>query len=173
MDEEKQEEQGPKKMSTKQFWIRFAIWTVIAVLTPIGFLFYRYDMFVKVHTTESDSYSITGWGIFACIIVAIFLLYVVREAKKGLPYGSMFSQCIDGYSLLIPMVIVILILDSIKDSIAAFEQVMIVLTVCEAVAVPINPMRRWAWEHNIEMKGHFLTDVISKALSKNNTDSKK
>ena len=167
MEEEKE---TPQKMSTKQFWVRFVAWVVIAVLAPIGFMFYRYDMFVKVHVEEAESISMTGWGVFACIIVAVFLLYVIREAKKGMPYGSMFSQCVDGYTLLIPMIILIFILDSIKDNIAAFEQVMIFLTICEAIAVPINPMRRWAFEHNIEMKGNFLVNAISKAIKKSNDD---
>lgn len=162
-----------KKMSAKQFWIRFVIWVLIAIIAPIGFMFYKYDMIVKVHTNESDSYSVTGWGVLACIIVAFFLLYVVKEARKGMPYGSMVSQCIDGYALLIPAIIFIFLLDSIKDSIAAFEQVMIALVICEAVAVPINPMRRWAWEHNIEMKGNFFVNVISKALNKTENKDKK
>jgi hypothetical protein len=159
-------EEESKKMSKKQFWTRFSLWILFAVLVPIGFLFYRYDLFVAVHTDESDGYRLTGWGIFSCVLVAIFLLYIVREAKKGMPYGSMFSQCVDGYSALIPVLIMIFILNGIKNNVDAFEQVMIVLFVSEAIAVPINPMRRWAWEHNIEVTGNFLGNVIRKAMGK-------
>ena len=164
-----------KKMSTKEFWIRFGIWVTVAILCPIGFMFYRFDMIVKTHTEASDGYAMTGWGVFAIIIVAVFLLYVIKEARKGLSYGSMLSQCIDGYALLIPVILIIFLLDAIKDNIAAFEQVLIVLAICEAVAVPINPMRRWALEHNIEMKGNFFTNVIGKGIkkSKENSEDKK
>ena len=159
-------EEGSGKMSTKQFWIRFAIWITFAVLIPIGFLFYRYDLFVRVHTEEADGYQVTGWGVLACVIFAVFLIYVIREAKKGMPYGSMFSQCVDGYTALIPVLILIFVLNGIKDNIEAFEHVMIVLFLSEAVAVPINPMRRWAWEHNIEMTGNFLGSVLRKVVGK-------
>lgn len=159
-------EKDEKKMSLRQFWIRLSIWITFAILIPIGFLFYRYDLFVRVHTEEADGYQITGWGIFACILFSLFILYIIREAKKGMPYGSMFSQCVDGYSALIPVLIMIFILNGIKDNIDAFEQVMIVLLISEAIAVPINPLRRWAWEHNIEVTGSFLGSVIKKAINK-------
>lgn len=162
--------ENKNKMSGKQFWIRFVIWIAVAILAPIGFMFYKYDMIVKTHTEASDGYSMTGWGVLGCIIVTVFLLYVIHEAKKGLSYGSMLSQCIDGYALLIPGVVLIFLLDAIKDNIAAFEQVLIAFVICEAIAVPINPMRRWAFEHNIEMKGHFFTDIISKAIKKSKTE---
>ena len=41
-----------KKMTKTEFWVRFAIWCLIAVIAPIGFMVYRFDLFVKVHVEE-------------------------------------------------------------------------------------------------------------------------
>ena len=150
-----------RKMSKKEFWIRLGIWIVFAVVAPIGFLAWRYGLF-----TASDGVrvSLNGWGILAVIIIGFFLLYVIKEAKRGMPEGSMFVQCLNGYGLLIPLVLCVLILEAIKSNIGYLEQVLIVLIVCEAIAIPINPMPKWAVQNNLDRGGKFLSSAIKKAL---------
>lgn len=150
-----------RKMSKKEFWLRLAAWAAFAVMAPIGFLAWRYGLF-----TASDGVrvSLNGWGILAVIIIGFFLLYVIKEAKRGMPEGSMLVQCLNGYGLLIPLVLCILILESIKSNIDYLEQVLIVIVVCEAIAIPINPMPRWAVQNNLERGGNFLSTAIKRAL---------
>lgn len=155
-----------KKMTKVEFWVRFAIWCLIAVIAPIGFMVYRFDLFVKVHVEESDGYQMTGWGIIGIIIIAFFLMYIIKQAKKGMSYGSMACQCIDGYSALIPVVLITILLESIKGNIEAFEQVLIALIICEAIAIPINPMRRWAFENNIEIHEGIIVSSLKKVFGK-------
>jgi cation transport ATPase len=155
------EEADSHKMSRKEFWIRFSLWISFAVIAPIGFLAWRYGLFTS---SEGAKTSLNGWGILAVIILGIFFIYMIKEAKKGMPEGSMLVQCLDGYGILIPLVLLILLLDGIKDSIAYFEEVLIVLVVCEGIAVPINPMRKWAAQNNIERGSNLLSSSIKKAL---------
>lgn len=150
------------RMSRKQFWIRFALWVVFAVVVPVAFLAWRYGLF---STREGSETSMTGWGIVAIIIIAVFLLKLLNEAKKGLPEGSMLAQCLDGYKWEIPLVLIIFMLENIKNNVDALEETLIVLAVSEAIAIPINPMRRWAYENKIERNGSFLKKVLSEAIS--------
>ena len=156
-----------KKMSKKEFWIRFSLWVLFAIVAPIGFLAWRYGLFTL---REGAKTSLNGWGILAVIILGIFFIYMIKEAKKGMPEGSLLVQCIDGYGLLIPMVLLILLLDGIKESINYFEEVLIVLVICEGIAVPINPMRKWAAQNKIERSGNFLKSILKAAIKESKSD---
>lgn len=164
---EEKELHPPKKMSAGEFWTRFAFWTLFSVMVPIGFIAWRFGLFkLTDNTAQTASLKLSGWGIIGVIIVGLFILAIIRQAKKGLAYGSMLCQCIDGYSLLIPLLLAILLIDGIKDNIDKFEQILIVTLVSEAIGIPINPMRRWAMEHNIERSSNILTKIIKEAIKK-------
>lgn len=166
-ESEEKELHPPKKMTTGEFWIRFSLWTLFAVVVPIGFIAWRFGLFKPTdNTVQTTSLKLSGWGIIGVIIIGIFILAIIRQAKKGLPYGSMLCQCIDGYSLLIPLLLAVLVIDGVKDNIDKFEQILIVTLVSEAVGIPINPMRRWAMEHNIERSSNILTKIIKEAIKK-------
>lgn len=169
MDEEEEKKEGVSKeekpaykpMSAKQFWIRFAIWFVFAVVAPIVFLGCRFGLFTQREGTQT---SATGYGILAIAIVTVAAIYVMKEARKGLNDGNMLAQCIDGFCALLPVVVLILIIDASKDSIAAFEDFLIFFVVSEAIAVPVNPMRRWAEEHHIERGKSITMDIVKEAI---------
>lgn len=164
MPEEKTE--TSEKMSKKQFWIRFSLWALFAAIIPVGFIIYKYGLFVPANTTTKAQYQLSGWGIISIVIVAIFLLVLLKDAMKGLPNGSMIKQCVKGIGMLIPLFLFILMINSIKDSIEAFEEVLIVLLVSELVAVPINPFPKWATQNNIDMTENIIVKSIKKALGK-------
>lgn len=155
-----------KKMSKRQFWIRFCLWSLFAVVAPIAFLAWRYGLFTTVQSEAQVKTSLSGWGIMAVIIVSFFLLYIVKEAKKSVPKSSMLSQCLDGYSLLIIPFLLVLMLESIKDNIENFIELLIAIIICEAIAIPINPMRRWAFENKIDIQTNIISEAIKSALGK-------
>lgn len=165
MAEEKAEKTS-EKMSKKQFWVRFSLWALFAAIVPVAFIIYKYGLFVPADTQAKSEYQLSGWGILAIAIVAIFLLILLKDAMKGLPNGSMIKQCVKGVGALIPLFLLILMINSVKDSIESFEQVMIVLFVSELVAVPINPFPKWAAQNNIDMTENIIVRSIRKALDK-------
>ena len=78
----------------------------------------------------------------------------------------MFRQCIDGYSALIPLIILIIAIDAVKANIGKLETFLIFLAICEAVAIPVNPLRKWAEQHNIEIAENFLMKCIKRAIGR-------
>ena len=141
------------KMSKKEFWIRFGIWFALAVVAPFAYIFHEYGLF-----RDSSPRRLSGWGIIAIIFVAIMMMAILRQARQGMPKGSMVRQCIDGYSLLVPIIVVILIIEVTKDKIEGFERFLIFMVACEAIAVPINPMPKWGAINNVE----FLSGIFEK-----------
>ncbi len=167
-EEEKKEEKIPdpvgdetQKMSKKQFWIRFSLWCVFSTIIPIVYIAVRYNIFTNVDA----GMKLSGWGIVATIIIAIFLIRLINSAKKYFPKHTMIAQCIDGYLILLPLVLLALLIHVIKENIGAFENVLVVFIISNAIAVPLNPLRRYGFEHNIEFASGFLTNSIKKALS--------
>lgn len=148
------EEQQQATMSRKEFFIRLGVWSAFAVIIPIIFIAVRYGLFSDSGT------SLSGWGITAVVIACAFFMYIMKSAKKGLPEGSMLRQCIDGFAALIPVLGLLLLLHSIKNTVDCFEQVLVVVLLCEAVAVPVNPMPKWAAQHKEEKVDGFIKRLV-------------
>lgn len=126
----------------KKFVIRFILFTLFACILPFTFIAWRYELFAKV-----DEMSLTGWGIIGILIIAIFCVYVLSAIKKGMPY-SMFTQVVNGIMKVeLPLIMVYLMLSNIQYTIELFLQCLVCVIVCEAIAIPINPLPKWIKEN--------------------------
>jgi hypothetical protein len=163
---------GYKFMTKKEFWIRFSIWVTISLILPLAFIMWKFDVFHAQAEGTTDR-RITGWGVICVMIMGWFIIKLVEEVKAGFHKGSMARQCLDGIRWLIPLFILIFVLDNLKDNIADVETFLIVFVACEAVAIPINPVIRWAWERNIEIKMGSFGAVLRSAISGALKDSQK
>lgn len=155
---EEQETKKTKELTPKQiFWIRFVFWAVFACILPAAFIVYRFDLF------SGNKASIGGWGIFAILIVAVFIISLLNYIRKGLPY-SMTSQCIKGFcKVILPLLAVLLIVWCIRNNLDAFIQSIGCVIVCETIAVPINPMPKWIHDNMSEeeqKKFENITDIV-------------
>lgn len=159
MEEEKT---NIKKMGAVQFWIRLAVWLVLSVAAPFTFVGIKYGLFADSAATT----KVSGWGIVAFTVLGITLVGVIRSARKGLHYASMGAQVIDGITVLIPLAVLIIVIDLVKKNIDAFEEFLIFTIICEAVAVPVNPMRRWGFEHNVEGMMGIAGSLLGKFFDK-------
>lgn len=165
-----EETDGYRKMSTAEFWIRFSIWVLLALVAPLVYIAVAYGMFT---TSKGGDTCLTGWGTVAIMFTCIMLMVIVSQAKKGMRYGSMARQCIDGYTVLIPIFCLIVLLEAIKGNIESFERFLIVMIICEAIAIPVNPMRKWAEQNHIERAEGFITRTLKKAFGKDKKEEKK
>lgn len=126
----------------KKFVIRFILFTLFACILPFTFIAWRYELFSKV-----NEMSLTGWGIIGILIIAIFCFYVLNAIKKGMPY-SMFTQIVDGIiKVEMPLILVYLLLSNIQSTIDLFLQCIVCIIICEAIAIPINPLPKWIKEN--------------------------
>ena len=144
-------------MSKKEFWIRFAIYALFGGLLPALFLIIRFDLFY-----ENSSISTTGWGMVCIILLCAFLLTLSKSIKKGLPY-SLWVQIINGVTkILIPVLGAILIIYFLQDSVKELLQFLIVVFVCELVAIPVNPFPKWIHINKLNEKEESLYSVLKR-----------
>ena len=95
-EQEQEQEQEKKDIvewcieHPKQFFaLRAIVWTIFAAVLPFSFIAWRYDIFKK-----GSELQLSGWGIIAVIIVAVFAIILIRYVFLALKPGFY-----PGYSL--------------------------------------------------------------------------
>ena len=140
------------------FVIRVILWATCAAILPFAFIAWRYDIFAPTSSTK-----LTGWGFIAIIILAIFVISLVRYIYKGLKPG-LAKQCIFGFaSIILPLLILYLLVDSLENSIALFKQALGCVILCEAVGIPLNPFPAWIAKRQVEnekIKAETMSDIL-------------
>lgn len=131
------------------FWIRFFFWTVFACVLPFLFIVFRFNLFQTISKMRFG-----GWGIIAVIIVAFFAIAILKYVKIALNAKySMTAQLLNGFcKVIIPLLTVYLIVYGFRDDIGMLLQVMGVVIICEAIAIPINPLPKWAYEKQKDVR---------------------
>ena len=141
----------------KVFVVRFALFTVFALILPIIFIGWRYELFRKV-----GKVSLSGWGLIAIIIAIFFVRYVAKMVKRVEPY-SMFNQIVTGFrKIILPLFVLFILLNTIRGSIDLFMQALEVTIISEAIGIPINPLPKWANDHDIEKQETFIDKFVKK-----------
>jgi len=134
--------------NAKRFWAQFAAWATLALILPVGFIVWRYDLFRTKTVTQFGA-----WGFIAIVIVAAFAIACLRYAKAGMKEWSMTKQVIMGVCrITIPLLALCFALRSMADSIDLLVQALAVATACETAAIPLNPFPKWVWERT---KGEY------------------
>lgn len=129
-------------MDKKQFWSRFAIYIILCLVIPVGFLIWRFELFQKV-----SKISIGGWGLVAIIFIGIFFIKFIKSVKNGLPF-SILTQCLEGIcKIIIPLLIAAFCIYYLRDVMDQVFQFLCVLIICEIGAIPANPIPQWAHEN--------------------------
>lgn len=136
---EEEEEAKAKRV----FWIRFALWCLFACILPVCFIGWRYDIF-----GNSATMKLSGWGLIAVIIAAVFGFSVFKYIKAAFKAEySMLWQCISGFfKIVFPILLVAVALNTVKDSIDKLVQALSATAAFEAVAIPLNPMPKWVFD---------------------------
>lgn len=146
--------QEKKTLTQRQiFWIRFTFRIIFAMIVPLVFLVWKFNLF-RIETTTTTNITFGGWGIIAILVVFFVIKAVIKYINQGLPY-SMASQCLSGFTrILLPIIAIILIgyiiFNIFSDGLKEFLFVMCVLLVSETIAIPINPFPKWIHEHRKE-----------------------
>ena len=132
-------EEHPKTV----FISRFILWTIFACGSPFAFIVWRFELFQRI-----SKFQIGGWGLIAIVIVAVFVFTVIRYIKLALSAKySLIGQVLGGFcKVIIPLLTFLAILISIRNNIDLMIQVVGCVTVCEAIAIPLNPLPKWAYE---------------------------
>lgn len=122
-------------MTKKQFWIRMGLFVLFACVLPFVFIAWRYKIFGKI-----SEISLSGWGLFAILIVIVFLFYIIKAVSK-IKKWSMTKQVFLGtFKVIVPLICLYFGLRCIRNSVDLFMQLLIVVIFCEAIAIVINPI---------------------------------
>lgn len=125
------------------FWTRLVLWAIFSCGLPFMFVVWRFKLFDAVSTIQ-----IGGWGLIAIILVAVFVITVVRYVRIVLNAKyTLTGQILGGIcKTVIPLVAFLAVLQSVKDNVELLMQVVGCIIACELVAIPLNPLPQWAYE---------------------------
>lgn len=159
MDDEKKETETEKTLDSKKVFVaRLIGFLVFAMVLPIAFIAWRYGIF-----SNRDGVSLSGWGIIGVVIAVIVVCYVMRQVASVIPY-SLFGQCVSGFmKVIVPLLAVYIALGAIKERIEYFEQALAAIMICEAVAIPMNPIPKWVHDH-MEAEAQERTEKAQKSF---------
>lgn len=131
------------------FWIRLVTWTLCACVLPFIFISWRFELFKSVSKLQ-----VGGWGIIAIAIVGIFVLAVLKYVKLALSAKYSFTaQIINGVcKVIIPLLLLFAIIWCVRDSTTAMLKVLGIVIFLEFIAIPINPLPKWAYEKQKDAK---------------------
>lgn len=153
------------------FGIRVFLWALCAAILPFAFIAWRYDIFAP-----TSNFKLTGWGIIAVIILTIFAITLIKYVYRSLNPG-LAKQCISGFaSIILPLLIVYLLINSIEDSINLFKQALGCVILCEAVGIPLNPFPAWIAKKQIDndkKKAESMSDILWDKFFKRKKDEEK
>ena len=130
------------------FITRAVLWCIFAGILPFSFIAWRYGLF-----KGESSLKLSGWGLFAIVLAAVFIISLCKYIYKGMQPGTMAKQCAKGaVSIILPLVVFYLIVWGIEQNITLFKQALGCVILCELVAIPINPFPAWVYKRQIEHK---------------------
>lgn len=136
---EKTEEELQKEKETRIFVIRAILWALFSCVIPVLFIGFRYDLFRK-----ASSLQLSGWGIIAVIIIAVFLYVLTKYIRAGFGQWSFVKQIIDGIiKVVLPFATVLAISISVRNNLDAFIQSLSCVLISEVIAIPVNPFPEW------------------------------
>lgn len=129
-------------MTKKQFWSKFAIWSILAVVVPIVSIAIKYDLLGK------GKLKFTGWGIIALLILFIFVTVLLGYFLKLLKW-SMTKQILQGVrNVLVPIFFIFLGCELIANNIENIKVILLITLISEAAAIPFNPFPQWLYLKN-------------------------
>ena len=144
------------------FWTRFVLWTAFACVLPFLFIAYRFDLFKNI-----TKFNIGGWGIIALVIVAVFAIVLLRYVLMAYKTKySFWAQCLSGVcKVVVPLVCLYAMLYGVRNSIDNFLQALGCTILCEVVAIPINPMPKWVYDMQQNVKESDRKDTVDYLLT--------
>ena len=139
------------------FWIRLVLWTLCACVLPFLFIAWRFELFKKVSKLQ-----LGGWGVVAILLVAIFVLAVLKYVRLAL--GAKYSltgQILKGVcKIIVPLLVLIGILICVRDSVWTTIKVLGVVTFLEFVAIPLNPLPKWVYDMQKDVKDEEKKETV-------------
>ena len=150
-------EEHPKAV----FWTRFVAWTCFACVFPFMFIIWRFELYKTISKIQ-----IGGWGLIGIVIVAVFVLTVIKYVRLALSAKySLLGQILGGFcKVILPLLVALCILYSVRDNVNAMIQALGCVVLCEAIAIPLNPLPKWAYEQQKDVRDEEKKEAMDYLL---------
>lgn len=143
------------------FWTRLSLWAIFACILPFVFISWRFELFNTV-----SKIKIGGWGIIAIVIVAVFIFSLIRYLK--LYFGTKYTltgQCLSGFcKVILPLCVTMVTFYAVKSDIELMLQVLGVVTASEFIAIPLNPLPKWVYEKQKNVRADERKETVDYLL---------
>lgn len=140
----------------KVFIAKVILFCIFGCVLPFTFIAWRYQIF------SGNSISLTGWGFIAILIVFFFVLYCLKILKNSIPF-SMTYQILNGLiKVILPLILLYFIVNALENSIKLFKQALIVVILCEGIAIVVNPFPKYMHDKGIEKTENLMDMFITK-----------
>ena len=120
-------------------------WLFFAIILPIIFINNKYHLFVK----SDDNLKFTGWALVALLIIFIGLYalcnYII--SAYSVKYRT-WVKLLKGFQrILLPLLVLFFMCRIISSNIDTIENVIMNITISEAIAIIINPFPYFVYKH--------------------------
>lgn len=144
------------------FWTRVVLLVFFGIIFPFAFIAWRFSLFTQV-----SKISLNGWGIVGIAILFLISRFYFKALKGKLPY-SMALQIIQGiFTIIVPLIALVGVLYAIRNDIDYFIQALLITIVCECVAIPVNPLPKWAYEQKDKQLNNKFSELIRNIYKEN------
>lgn len=136
------------------FWTRMVAWLSVGCAIPVSTFAIKFGLFSTAEPAVDSlgnampvTYTgLSGWGIVSILLVGSYLSNIVKEIAESRPGYSLTKQCYKGLAKLIPWIIVYAICFFLRSTLDQVMYCLLVLIICKAISIPINPMPKWKYE---------------------------
>lgn len=146
---------NPKVKNIIIFWTRMVGWVVMSCVIPIVTFSVKFGLFQKT-TVELDSLgnvvrtsstALNGWGLVSCILVGYTISVILKEVIAAYPQYSFTKQCLTGFTkTVLPLIVGFFVCMFLNGVIQNLMFCLGTLAVCQAIAIPLNPLPKWRYE---------------------------
>jgi len=136
--------------------LKLVLFLCFSIIIPIGYLVVRYGLFQPTTTIQV---GLLGIVVFAILIgsVEVLIKYYLESMKAKY---SLFKQILNGLiKLILPLTLCLLVIITLDNNIGILKEALIIIIICESVAIIINPFPQWCFENNIEGLGEIVEKI--------------
>lgn len=161
MEEEKKTSMFKDDKDKKIFITRLICFILIGFIGPIIYLITRYNLFRPDTSMQIGLWGVIVFGILIGLAGTLIWFYLQAMKTKY----SILKQCIHGLlKVILPLSCVALLLMWFRDNLAMVIESLWVFVCFELVAIPINPLPKWAFDNNVDGLGSIVKDIYDKTI---------
>ena len=98
-------------------------------------------------------------------VLSVIAYYCIASLKTK--YFWWKQILVGTVKVILPLIAALFVATWLADNMAIMKEVLIVIIVCEAVAIVVNPFPKWCFENNIEGLVEITDKVFHREVSEN------